>query len=267
MKPTSAFHCTAVTVSLLLTVIVLLTTAFAAKPDHSLFNHLLKEHVRNGVVNYKAIKNDERFKHYIEMLKNVDTASIDPNERLAFWINMYNAWTIKIVIDNYPLKSIKDLGADFVIGTMFRTTVWDKDLVEINGATMSLNDIENDIIRKYRDARVHFAIVCASKSCPPLRNEAYEGDKLNKQLDEQARSFLSDTTKNKFDLERKRLMLSKIFNWFEKDFTRDLSFGKEKGSVIKFIARFVPKATADKLLANEKDIDIDYLEYDWSLNE
>lgn len=259
------------TLAMTLSLCAISVSAVAAgnfKPDNTLLTQVLKENVKNGVVNYKGIKADDRFKQYIEAIKNIDTASIDPKERLAFWINTYNAWTIKVVLDNYPLKSIKDLGADLVIGTIFKKTIWDKDLVTINGKTMmSLNDIENDIIREYRDARIHFSIVCAAKSCPPLRNEAYEGEKLSEQLNDQGRIFLSDTKKNKFDLEKKQLMLSNVFNWFEKDFKRDKGFGKEKGTVIKFIARFVPKETADKLLADEKDIDIDNLDYDWSLNE
>ena len=270
MKPTPAFRSVAVIVSLLLSLTIISITVFAAgsvRPDHTLFTQVLKENVKNGVVNYKGIKADDRFKQYIDALKKVDTTSLDPKERLAFWINAYNAWTIKVVLDNYPLKSIKDLGADLVIGTIFKKTIWDKDLIEMNGGKMSLNDIENDIIREYHDARVHFAMVCAAKSCPPLRNEAYEGEKLSEQLNDQGKLFMSDTTKNKFGLEKKKLILSNIFNWFEKDFKRDVGFGKEKGTVVKFIARYVPKETADKLLANEKDIDIDHLDYDWSLNE
>jgi hypothetical protein len=253
-----------------LALLVAATKLFAAgtlKPDHSLLDGILKDHVNNGWVNYKAMKSDDRVKQYIDYIKAIDTASIDPKERLAFWINAYNAWTLKIALDNYPLKNFKELGAALVIGTIFKSTIWDKDLVTMNGKTvMTLNEIENDIIREYRDARIHFSIVCAAKSCPPLRSEAYTGDKLSEQLDEQTRMFLSDTKKNQFDFEKKELKLSNIFNWFEGDFKKDLSFGKQKGTVIKFIARYVPKETADKLLAQEKDLDIDHLEYDWSLN-
>lgn len=260
------------TIILVLTFITSLPIANAGaihnvKPDNLLFTQVLKEHVANGVVNYKAIKSDERFARYLTMLKSIDTATVDQNERLAFWINMYNAWTIKVVIDNYPLKSIKDLGADMVIGTILKTTIWDKDLVEIHGMKMSLNDIEHEIIRKYRDARIHFAIVCASKSCPALRSEAYEGEKLNAQLSDQTKLFIADTTRNKLNLDKKEIRLSKIFSWFEADFKKDRSFEKGNGSVIKFISRYVPKETADKLLANEKDFDVGHLDYDWSLNE
>jgi hypothetical protein len=237
------------------------------KPDNSLYTQVLKAYVNKGAVNYKGIKGDSRFAEYMSMLQNVDTALTNPHERLAFWINMYNAWTIKIVVDNYPIKSITDLGADLVIGAIFKTTVWDKQLVEIKGAKMSLNTIEHDIIRKYRDARIHFAIVCASKSCPPLRNEAYNAESLNEQLDEQARVFLADTSRNKLNVDKEELQLSKIFSWFAGDFKKDKSFEKGNGSLIKFIARYVPKGTADKLLANEKDLEISYLDYDWSLNE
>jgi hypothetical protein len=250
---------------------VALSTCFAAgtfKPDHSLLDAILKDYVNNGVVNYKAMKADDRLKKYIEYIKDIDTASIAPSERLAFWINAYNAWTLKVVVDNYPLKSIKDLGADLVIGTIFKKTIWDKDLVVMNKKTeMSLNEIENDIIREYRDARIHSSIVCAAKSCPPLRSEAFTGEKLVEQMEEQFRIFLNDEKKNQFDFEKKQLRLSNIFNWFEGDFKKDIGFGKQKGTVVKFIARYAPKDIAEKLLAMEKDLDIDHLDYDWSLNE
>jgi hypothetical protein len=243
------------------------TSTAGDKLDNTLFTQVLQAHVKDGVVNYRGIKADKRFTLYMDMLKDVDTASINQRERLPFWINMYNAWTIKLVVDNYPLKSITDLGADLVLGAIFKTTVWDKKLVKIRGGTMSLNAIEHDIIRKYCDARIHFAIVCASKSCPPLRNEAFEAERLHEQLDDQARIFLSDSTRNILNPEAKHLQLSKLFSWFEGDFRKDCFFAKENGSVIKFIARYVPKATAEKLRASEEEITIEYLDYDWSLNE
>ena len=179
------------------------SNSFAGKtvqPDHPLFTYVFSENVKDAKVNYKSIRSDKRFTQYIDYLKDIDTAAISPNDRLAFWINMYNARTIKVVIDHYPVKSIIDIGAGLNIGTIFGTTVWDKDFVEIKDGRMSLNDIEHNIVRKYGDTRVHFALVCASKSCPPLRREAYEADRLDAQLDDQARVFLSDTTKNKIEL-------------------------------------------------------------------
>ncbi len=241
------------------------SVAFAAgtfKPDHSVFTALLKDHVSNGIVDYKSIKEDERLNKYLDYLQKIDTASLHPEERLPFWINAYNAWTIKVVVDNYPLKSIKDLGADLVIGTIFKTTVWDKDLVTMNnGQKMSLNDIEHKIIRKYGDARVHFVMVCAAKSCPPLRSEAMVANRLGDQMDEQGRLFMADKSKNRFDLDKRRIAISKIFDWFEGDFEKDSK------SVIRFIARFVPGDTAEALLRDEKRFKIDYIDYDWRLNE
>lgn len=232
------------------------------RPDHSLFTAVLKDHVRDGIVDYKSIKGDERLTSYINYMQNIDTASLHADERLPFWINAYNSWTIKVVVDNYPLKSIKDLGADLVIGTIFKTTVWDKNLVTMNkGQKMSLNDIEHKIIRKYGDARVHFAMVCAAKSCPPLRSEAFVADRVGEQMDEQGRIFMSDKTKNRFDFDKQRIAISKIFDWFEGDFEDDSK------SVIRFIARFVPKDTAETLLQEERRFKIDYLDYDWRLNE
>lgn len=236
-------------------------------PNDSMFTAVLQQHVHKGNVDYEGIKQDTRFARYIGYLKDIDTAAINSSDRLAFWINMYNAWTIKVVIDHYPVKSIVDIGAGLIIGTIFGTTVWDKDFVEIKGGRMSLNDIEHEIVRKYGDARIHFALVCASKSCPPLRREAYVAGRLDKQLDDQARQFLSDTTKNKIELGKNEIRLSKIFDWFEGDFERDIGFGKRGGTVTQFVARFLPTNISTQLLASEKNIDIEYFDYDWSLNE
>ncbi|MBC8044272.1 MAG: DUF547 domain-containing protein [Rhizobacter sp.] len=237
-------------------------TLAADAPDHAPFTEALGKHVKNGKVDYKGFKGDKQFAAYIESLKKVDPYAIDAKERLAYWLNVYNAFTIKVVMDNYPLKSIKDLGeGNLVVGTIFKSTVWDRKNVDINGKTYSLNDIENNIIRKTGDPRVHFAMVCAAKSCPPLRTEAYEPSKLNAQLEDQGRTFMAQTSKNRFDFAKKEATISNIFNWFKGDFE------KTGQPVLEYLARFLPKEQGEQLKTDSKSFKVDYTEYDWSLNE
>jgi hypothetical protein len=228
--------------------------------DHTLFSNVLKDHVANGVVNYKAIKNDERFTQYIDMLKKFDPSELKGNEKLAFWINVYNAYNIKMICDNYPVKSPMDLGSGgLVVGTIFKSTAWDKKNVTVGGKVMTLNQVENDIIRPMGDPRIHFAIVCAAKSCPPLRSEAYEASKLNEQLEDQGRKFMNQSKKNDINVEKRTAALSKIFDWFKADFQTN------GNTVVKFVSKYLSKEKAEVLMANEKTYS--YTEYDWSLNE
>jgi len=246
---------------------VLLATAgvvnAAGNVDNTAFTALLRDHVKDGRVNYKAIKTDERFTQYIETLKKTDPSGLQGNEKLAFWLNVYNAFTLKVICDNYPLKSITDLngGGGLVISTVLKTTVWDKKLVEISGKQYTLNGVENDIIRKMGDPRVHFAMVCAAKSCPPLRPEAFEASKLNDQLEDQGRDFLAQTKKNSFNIEKKTAAISNIFNWFQADFAKTVP------EVLRYISRFLPKDKAEQVATNAAAFSVTYTDYDWSLNE
>jgi hypothetical protein len=241
---------------------LLLSVPLSASVDHSLFTAVLKDHVKDGRVNYKAIKTDDRFKQYIELLKKTDPSGLQGMDKLAFWINVYNAYNIKMICDAYPVKSPMDLGSGgLVLGTVLKSTAWDKKNVDVGGKIMTLNNVENDIIRKVGDPRVHFAMVCAAKSCPPLRSEAYEAAKLNEQLEDQGRDFLAQTKKNTFNFEKKTASVSNIFNWFQSD------FAKSPQEVLKYVSRFLPKDKGDMLAANAKDYSVSYTEYDWSLNE
>jgi hypothetical protein len=232
--------------------------------DHSMFTAVLRDHVKNGAVDYAAIKLDARFSHYVELLKGTNPSALaGDKERLAFWINAYNAFTIKVVCDHYPLESIKDLSTG-ILGSEYltRTSVWDKPYVEIGGESLSLNDIEHGIIRKrFDDARIHFALVCAAKGCPPLRREAYLASRLDEQLDDQARAFLGQTDKNRIDLGSGKLYLSAIFKWYEGDFTRS-------GTPLSaYVARYLPEPAASYLRNRADGITIEYTSYDWSLND
>lgn len=241
----------------------ILILSFTQAQNHSLFTEILQDYVSNGKVNYKELKDDGRLTEYLKILSKTDPDTIsDKQNLLSFWINAYNAFTLKVICDNYPLESINDLhSGGLIIGTVLGTTVWDDDFIVINGKTITLNEIEHDIIRpEFSEPRAHFALVCASKSCPPLRPEAYQGDILNQQLDDQGKIFLGNELKNRFDAENKTVYISKIFSWFDDD------FGDDDNEILAFIYKFLP----DSFKAENPDLtdwEIEHLDYDWSLNE
>lgn len=210
--------------------------------DHA-YNKLLQKHVNSfGEVNYQAIKTDPQLlQASLEgFTKTKPNKSWSQEERLAYWINAYNAFTIKLIIDNYPINSIKDL-----------KNPWDQEFIPIGKQLMSLNQIEHDILRKMKEPRIHFAIVCASKSCPKLLNEAYTPSKLDLQLTLATEEFLSDETKNNLSVET--IKLSKIFKWFSEDFTTN-------GSLIDFLNLYAPIEISQKAKKS-------YMDYNWDLNE
>lgn len=246
---------------LLLTTTLVFSSCFTGIPkgdkkpiEHTEWTSLLKKHVDNdGFVDYKGfIRDSAELNDYLEKLSNNAPAkNWSKNDKFAYWINAYNAFTVKLIVDNYPVKSIKDLGPENPI--IFVNTVWDKKFFTIGGKEMTLNTIEHKILRKkFDDARVHFAINCASYSCPKLRTEAFEASKLDAQLTDQAIDFLSDKRKNKVSTDQPQL--SSIFKWFDKDFTKN---GQTK---IQFINKFSPVKIND-------NADLSYLDYNWELNE
>ena len=211
--------------------------------DHSLWTKILQEHVSdNGNVNYKSIKaNKIELDHYLHQLsENSPKDTWSKNELLAYWINTYNAFTIKLIIDNYPINSIKDLKSP-----------WDKKFIKIGNKLVSLNYIEHDVLRKMKEPRIHFAIVCASYSCPKLLNKAYESSILEEQLTTATTSFLTDTSKN--NISKNEVQLSKVFKWFDKDF---LTVGT--------LTDFLNNYSVETISKNAK---IGYKNYNWDLNE
>ncbi len=228
----------------------------------ALFNAVLKDHVRDGLVHYAAIKNDDRFITCLRIMERQNPDSIaDRQYLLAFWINAYNAFTIKLICDNHPVRSIKDIGFGF-LGSEYltRSTAWDRKIATIHGRELSLNNIEHDIIRKiFDEPRIHFALVCAAKSCPPLRNEAYDGRRLDSQLDDQRRTFLSQTDKNRIDIPNRIIYLSKIFQWYSVDFNR------RHRSVVDFVWPHFPDHMT-RSVPDGPPFRIEYTDYDWTLN-
>jgi hypothetical protein len=219
--------------------------------DHSIYTDLLRKYVKNGVVDYQGFKNEEaKLNQYLKVLEQVDTAKLPQTEQLAFYINAYNAWTIKLILGGYPgIKSIKDLGSAF-------STPWKKPICRLDGLTISLDDLEHKIIRaRFHDSRVHFAINCASKSCPPLISEPYLGNKLDGQLDASARAFINNPGNNR--LEGNVLHASRIFEWYRDDFT---------GGTSAFFLKYAEGDLKKRLEAGKDHVKIEYLDYDWSLN-
>jgi Protein of unknown function, DUF547 len=218
--------------------------------SHRLLSRVLEAHVSQGVVNYPAIQMDDRLPVYLAQLDRVDpNAFATRNERLAFWINAYNAFAIKGILDHYsPLTYVGRYR--YFIGRNYR----------VGGATINLYDLERHVlIKQFQEPLIHFAIVCASTSCPKLQPWAYEPDQLERQLDLVARDFINDPTRNRFDRKQKVASLSMIFKWFDDDFSR------AAGSVLAYITRYVgdPELVQDLMQSNYR---IEYLDYDWSLN-
>lgn len=211
--------------------------------NHSLWHTLLQNHVSSdGNVNYKAFKSDSsQLNAYINHLsKSTPSESWSKKEKLAYWINAYNALTVDLILRNYPVKSIKDIN-----------NPWKQRLWEFGKNNYNLDEIEHEILRNMNEPRIHFAIVCASYSCPKLQNEAFTAEKLDTQLTKATKEFLADTNRN--EISENSIKISKIFDWFSKDFTKN-------GSLIDFLNLY----TEVNISPNAKKR---YKDYNWALND
>ena len=218
---------------------------------HEQWTNLLQKHVNpDGWVNYEGfIKDSLQLNNYLQQIE-----SNYPNEKnwsreqiLAYWINAYNAYTVQIVIRNYPVASIKDIKP----GVAFLNSVWDIKFITIEGEQLDLNNIEHNILRKMNEPRIHFAVNCASYSCPKLLNTAYEAATIDNQLNQQAIDFINDPKRNVITAEKADV--SSIFNWFTGDFTND-------GSLKDFLNKYSKVPIAE-------NTGINFLEYNWNLNK
>lgn len=225
--------------------------------SHKTWSAVLARYVHDGRVDYRGLDREGRpaLDGYLQALQAA--APQEPawtrQQRLAYWINAYNAYTVRLILDHYPVESIRSIG--LLPGAAFRTRFIPLGVDRRHG--LSLDDIEHGILRKrFQDARVHFAIVCASKSCPSLRSEAYRSGDLDDQLDDAARRFLQDPRKNWFAPDTNTLYLSSIFKWFGEDFERD------GGTLQAYVARYWEGSVATQLRSPR----VVFQEYDWSLN-
>lgn len=210
---------------------------------NDLWNELLAKYVSSdGNVDYKGfLKDKEKLQAYLDdMAANNPQKEWSKKEKLVYYINIYNAGTVKLILDNYPTKSIKDINKP-----------WAKEIVKIGENTFSLGDIEHKILRKMNEPRIHFAINCASYSCPKLMNEAFAVSNIEEMLERATVDFINDPQRNK--ITEDKLQLSNIFKWYKKDFN-------SKGSLINYINPYTENTIDEK--AN-----ISFLKYDWSLNE
>lgn len=228
---------------LIFSLLLCFCSANAQTLDHSKWTEILQLHVSNtGKVNYKELlSNREPLNKYLEVLAlNAPKNNWSNDEKMAFWINAYNAYTIQLILDNYPTESIKDI-----------SDPWGQTFFKIGNKMMSLNTIEHKILRPMGDSRIHFAIVCASESCPKLLNCAYEAESLTNQLDQAAKEFINDASKN--NLTPSNITMSKIFKWFKSDFPKEDAF-------IKYLNKY-------STVTISSDPKINYKTYEWALNE
>ncbi|MBP2831721.1 DUF547 domain-containing protein [Aquimarina sp. U1-2] len=212
--------------------------------DHSTWDQALLLNVSDdGKVDYNGFMRDssQLYKYFKELSDRPPKENWSREEKMAYWINAYNAYTIKLIIDSYPLKSIKDI-----------KDPWDKKFFKIDGVWHSLGELEHKILRKFGDPRIHFAINCASISCPVVWNRAYTAENLQTALDQQTEKFINDSSRNSITSEV--VSVSKIFSWYKKDF-------KVNGGDVK---DFINRYAAVKIDNQSKK---GYMEYNWNLNE
>jgi len=245
MKKAGSYSCV-----FLVCLVILVSSAWPSQ-HHSIFGELLVKYNQDGHVNYAGFKREEaRLDAYLEILSKTDPDSLASEERFAFYVNTYNAWTIKLILTGYPgLDSIKSLGSLF-------KSPWKKKFVKLGEDVITLDHIEHDILRpEFKDPRVHFAVNCASKGCPPLQPEPFVGSRLDLQLNAATQQFVNDPRFNR--LEGATLYVSSIFKWFREDFNDD---------IIGFFEQYASEGLKKKIIARKSSLKIKYLEYDWSLN-
>ena len=240
--------------------------------DHQVWQQLLQNHVyelRGGQateVDYAGFKQEQQsLQTYLKKLEQISQSEFDrwpKAEQLAFLINAYNAWTVELILTKYPkLDSIKDLGSLF-------SSPWKKEFIPFLGKTRSLDDIEHGLIRgsgRYNEPRIHFAVNCASIGCPALAREAYTGDKLEQQLERAAALFLQDRSRNR--LKGDELEVSSIFKWYRDDFKQGWRGAHSLEAFLAGYALALALSSEQKADLLAEKIDIDFLSYDWDLND
>ncbi|GAB5518762.1 MAG: DUF547 domain-containing protein [Rhodothermales bacterium] len=233
--------------------------------DHGMFDDILKAHVdEDGLVDYAALQASDALTPYLRRLATTDPGNLPEDDRLAFWLNTYNALTLKLIVDHYPTESILRLSPVGIKGLPFLipkiNTPFKVDVGEVGGEVVTLDHVEHGIIReRFDEPRIHFALVCAALSCPPLRAEAYVGDRLNAQLDDQARVYLDNPDRNQIPSEEGVIRVSKIFKWFDED------FGGSDATLQQFLARYYEGDLRSRLEAGA--FNVKHMDYKWSLND
>jgi hypothetical protein len=228
--------------------------------DLELYGRILEAHTRatpdivGTRVDYRALETSDDWKRLVAQVRASTPSRMSADERLAFWINAYNILAIELVRVHYPVESIKDIGSFF-------SPVWNVEVAKIEGRTLSLGEIEHEILRKLDEPRIHAAIVCASVSCPPLARTPFRPTRLDEDLSAAMRRWLANHEKGlAIDRKTRTVRLSKVFDWFAEDF-------ESRGGVLAVISHYVSPDDAAWLRANAASARIRYFDYDWSLND
>jgi len=231
--------------------------------SHKVFDKILKKYVvisgKQSFVKYKELSKDindlDLYIREIEKISKKEYLKWSKEQKMAFLINAYNALTIKLILSEYPVKSIKDIGGFF-------SGPWKEKFFNLFGKKSYLDFIEHEILRKdFKDSRIHFALVCASKGCPPLKDEAFTADLLENQLNDARVNFLTDIQRNYFDKRKNEINISSIFKWFKKDFLN------EETSLKKYVSKYMTNDSSLREKIISKKTDIEFIDYDWSLND
>ena len=260
-----------------------------SKFSYDSYANVLRKHVdTDAMVSYATLKeNPTELDRFVRALATVDPKTYeqwDKKAKIAFWINAYNALTLKVIINNYPIEKGIFSGMAYSPNSIRQISgVWDKVQFLVMGQRMTLNQIEHDLLRRedehltekygqFNEPCIHVALVCAAKGCPSLRNEPFVGDKLDEQLNDQTKRFLSNPSKFRIDQDNAKVYLSSIFQWFGKDFVETYApkegFGNHsevQRAVLNFISKHLISQQSDFLRSGKYTIE--YLDYDWSLNE
>jgi len=243
----------------ILFVLFLPLAAFAQEPDYSTWNRILSTYYDPARgMDYKTLKarDAKALQSLRQQLAKVNVAALTPKQQLAYWMNVYNVNVVATVVERYPVDSIKDLSTDPII----RLNVFKKARVPFGKQLLSLDDVEHKKIREgFHDPRIHFAVNCAARSCPPIRPEAYVGDRVDAQLDDQARKFLAGARVER-DGEELTITTTKIMDWYGDDFE------KWAGGRAAFLRKYLPP-DKQRLFTGAKEIEVEYDDYDWALND
>jgi hypothetical protein len=254
--------CTAGVCALGLALLAPAAHAAASPPDYRVWGELLSRYYDPARgMRYGELQRREkaRLQALRQQLAAVDPGQLTPADQLAYWINLYNVSIVALVVDHYPVESVRDLSTDPII----RLNVFKKPSVRVKGGTLSLDEVEHQRIRTgFRDARIHFAVNCAAESCPPLRTEPYVGARLAEQLDDQTRKFLAGPLGARLEQRGGRVTVhvSKVMDWFAEDFER------WPGGQVAFLKRHLPPEQRRRLEAAEH-VELEFDDYSWKLND
>lgn len=253
------------------------SAAFSLEKTHELFSAELKKYVVDGLVNYTDWKKDRQgLDDYLAALSKVskeDYEKLSKDEKIIFWINGYNAFTIKLVLDNYPIKGTKDYYPANSIRQI--DGFWENNSIELAGRKVTLESMEHDVLRRdFLEPRVHFAVVPAAKGCARLRDKAYSTADLNESLNAVTLEFLSNPKNVRVDTDKNLIYVSQLFKWFPLDFANVVGLGKrfppptDDEIVAAYVLMKAPSAVQLNISPeNAKKYRVVYQEYDWSLND